>query len=198
MAICAVGDGTMQQAIQQPQITMGEKNDFVFRTLSDVNNQNEAVIAGLMEQAIVAPNPLTGTGSPWCSRPATPEEKQAFHDMCLKMAIKFLWILKHSKSRWIPTQSCIDLTTTGATLTRDEREMSVDEVRELWSADQVKIRKARRTRRHFKNCKQCGKRFLAKRANQEFCVKKCGLRWNRANATVPLMLEIAQTPLQTA
>jgi len=187
----------MQEGTQQQQFTTDEKNDFVFRTLSDVNNQNEAVIAGVMEQAIVAPNPITGTGSPWSNRPATPEEKQSFSDMCLKMAIKFLWILKRSRSRWIPTQSCVDLTTTGAALTRDEQAMSVDEIRELWTTDQVKIRKTRHTRRHFKKCKQCDKRFLAKRANQEFCTKKCGLRWNRANAISPVMLETAQAPSES-
>jgi hypothetical protein len=35
--------------------------------------------------------------------------------------------------------------------------------------------------RHFKPCKQCGTRFLARRSNQEFHTKKCAARWNRAH-----------------
>ena len=44
--------------------------------------------------------------------------------------------------------------------------------------------KSRRSRtRHFKNCKQCGTRFLAKRADQEFCKVRCRVRWNRSGVT---------------
>lgn len=44
--------------------------------------------------------------------------------------------------------------------------------------------KARRRTRHFKNCKQCQSRFLAKRADQEFCKAKCRVRWNRNHPNV--------------
>lgn len=171
--------------------------------LSDKSNRTEDVLTGLMKRAIVAPNALTETGSPWCggrSRHATPEERQPFSDMCRKMAIKFLWVLWNSErirgkgNGWAPTQSCVDLTTTGASLTREEEHMSVEEVRQLWSTEDTLIRAktSRRTVRHFKNCKQCDRRFLAKRTNQEFCAKKCGLRWNRKNSVPvkpPMMLE---------
>src|ERR1700691_5441881 len=175
--------------------TVQEKNDFVFQSLSDVKNHTEEIISGLMKKAIIAPNPFASVGSPWCSRPAALEEKQAFGDKCCKMAIKFLWILKRSKTRWMPPQSCVDLTTTGAALTRDEEAMSVDEVREMWAADQVKIRKARRVRRHFVNCLGCDKRFLAKRANNLTCSPRCR---QRATRRASLSQIPAQTPLQTA
>jgi hypothetical protein len=35
--------------------------------------------------------------------------------------------------------------------------------------------------RKFKVCKQCGTRFLAVRANQDFHAEKCKKRWHRAN-----------------
>ena len=78
------------------KLTTDAKHDFVFRTLSDPNNRTEDIVAGLMEKAIIAPNPLTGIGSPWCSHVAA-EEKQTFRDMCRKMAVKFLWILWNSE-----------------------------------------------------------------------------------------------------
>jgi hypothetical protein len=56
----------------------------------------------------------------------------------------------------------------------------------------------RRTPRKFKLCKQCKVRFLAKRVNQEFHTKKCSLRWNRANASTPMMLETARTLSEAA
>jgi hypothetical protein len=194
------------QNVQHCQTKTDEKNDLVFRTLSDSSNRTENIVAGLMEKAIVAPNPITGIGSPWCSRPATPEEKQTFRDMCRKMALKFLWLLWNSErirgkgNGWVPTLSCVDLTTTGAALTADETAMSVEEVRELWAFDPGTVRRksSHKTVRHFKKCRQCGKKFLAKRANQEFDAKKCGLRWNRAHAGAGMMLETAQVPPQAA
>jgi hypothetical protein len=150
------------------------QDDFVFRTLSDVNNQTEDVVTQMMMKAHIKP---------------TPSE-----EVCRKMAIKFLWILwnsrqkaaKHGQTSWIPTQSCVDLTTTGASLTREETQLSVDEMRELWATGcDRQPGKARKVSRHFKNCKQCSKRFLAKRANQEFHAKSCGLRWNRSNRLNP-------------
>jgi hypothetical protein len=168
-------------------LSVEEKNDFVYRLLSDRCNQTEDVVSGLMEKAIVAPNPIADIGSPWCSRPATLEEKQAFRDMCRKMAIKFLWILKRSKSGWIPRQSCVDLTTTGAALTRDEQFMSVAEVREKWLIESPRraVQREHAPRcppRRFKNCKysSCEKRFLARRSNQEFCNSRCARRYAKA------------------
>ena len=128
---------------------------------SSRSNQTEEIIAGLMERAHIAPK-------------ASPEK-------CRKMACKFLWILKRSTTGWIPTRSCLDLTTLGAALTPDEEKLSVAEVREIWSTDAIKARKARSTPRHFKTCKQCGVRFLASRSNQEFHTKRCAIRWRRAH-----------------
>jgi hypothetical protein len=70
--------------------------------------------------------------------------------------------------------------------------------------DQVRVQEKRRTPRKFKKCKQCGQRFLAKRANQEFHAEKCKLRWNRQNRrnrgtdTGEMIREIATTPLEPA
>lgn len=144
-------------------LSADEKNDFVFRLLSNKSNWTEDIVTGLMEKAHVS-------------------SKQPL-DVCRKMACKFLWMLKRSRTRWVPTQSCVDLTTTGAALTTDEREMSVDEVRQAWATEAAKIRKSRRVARHFKNCKYgpCGKRFLATRANQEFCNNtRCSRRYAKA------------------
>jgi hypothetical protein len=75
-------------------------------------------------------------------------------------------------------------------------ELSVNEqaqpVEAISTRDAKAGRKARRTTRHFKNCKQCDIRFLAKRADQDFHSAKCGLRWRRShpddrrNCTEPL------------
>lgn len=125
-------------------------DDFVHRTLSNRSNWTEEIVAGLMDRAHVAPKPSL--------------------DTCRKMAIKFLWILKRSKSGWIPTRSCVDLTTTGAALTREEERMTLDEVREMWDVEPVQTTKRKR---HFKTCPGCGHRFLARRANQTACSTRC-------------------------
>lgn len=44
--------------------------------------------------------------------------------------------------------------------------------------EESETRRRRRTR-HFKNCRQCRSRFLAKRSDQEFCEAKCRVRWSR-------------------
>lgn len=184
------------------QLSTEEKNDFVFRTLSEKSNRTEDVVASLIEKAIVAPNPITEMGSPWCSgrsRHATSDEINAFRDMCRKMACKFLWILNRSRSQWVPTQSCVDLTTTGAALTNDEVAMSVDEVREMWATEPVKVRKPRRVRRHFQKCKYepCGKRFLAARQGQEFCAGyRCSRRYARLHPSnkAEAVIEPVTTP----
>ena len=156
------------------------QNDFVYRTLSDHANRTEDIVTALMEKAIIAPNPLTEMGS-------TPQEKACFRDMCRKMACKFLWILwnservakKKGRKPWIPTKSCVDLTTTGAALTRDEAVMSVEEVRYKWATEPESTSKTKKTckaSRHFVICLGCGKRFLAKRKNNTTCGAKCQRR----------------------
>ena len=58
----------------------------------------------------------------------------------------------------------------------------------------AKRKRARRTR-HFKTCKHCGVRFLAKRSDQEFHSPQCRVRWNRS----PRLLRIiAPSPLEPA
>jgi hypothetical protein len=146
-----------------------EQNDYVFNLLSDAANHTEPVIMKLLEQSYIAAHPSQET--------------------LQKMAVKFIWLMnnskrvapKHNRKPWIPTQSCVDLTTTGAELTADEEAMSVEDVRELWATDVDKIRtkKTRHVRRHFMKCKQCDKRFLAKRINQEFHDNKCSRRYAR-------------------
>ncbi len=53
---------------------------------------------------------------------------------------------------------------------------------------------ARRKTRHFRPCKQCGARFLAKRSDQEFHSPKCRVRWNRSH---PAVTDSCKQPLQT-
>jgi hypothetical protein len=48
----------------------------------------------------------------------------------------------------------------------------------------IKVKEGRRKARHFKPCKQCGARFLAKRSDQEFDSAKCRVRWNRSHPAV--------------
>lgn len=167
----------MQEEIKQQQLTTGEKNDFVFHILSDRANWTEDVVTGLMEKAHIAPKPAM--------------------EVCRKMAIKFLWLLNNSVKRnpegknWIPTHSCVDLTTTGASLTKDEEAMSVDEVRELWAVEEASAKKTRRTKRHFVNCLGCGKRFLAKRANNTTCSSRCRQRAARRASLSQIPAEAA-------
>lgn len=140
-----------------------ENNDFVYRTLADRSNWTEDIVAGLMSRAHVTPNPSL--------------------DHCRKMAIKFLWLLKCSRSGWIPTRSCVDLTTTGAALTPEEELLSVEEVREMWSPDGT--RRAKR-QRHFKTCVGCGRRFLAKHGNMIACSRRCRNRAHRLRHGLPV------------
>jgi hypothetical protein len=175
------------------------QNDFVYRLLSDHANRTEDIVAELMEKAIIAPNPLTEMGS-------TPQEKASFRDMSRKMACKFLWILwnservaaNHGRKPWVPTKSCVDLTTTGASLTRDEQAMSADEVRQMWMTDRdlvIRGRKTKRTPRRFVNCLGCDKRFLAKRKNNTTCSPRCQRRALRKS---PMSEITCQSPLQPA
>jgi hypothetical protein len=177
----------MQEQTKQQLLTIDEKNDFVFRTLFDRKNWTEDVVAGLMSRAHVAP--------------------PAIETKCRKMAIKFLWLLNHSVKKnpegknWIPTHSCVDLTTTGASLTREEEAMSLEEVRESWAVEKASAKRTRRVRRHFKNCLQCGKRFLPKRRDAEFHNEKCQQRYRRVNpipVPAPLTAIIAQATPQPA
>ena len=55
-------------------LSADEKNDFVFRLLSNKSNWTEDIVTGLMEKAHVSP-------------------KQPLN-VCRKMACKFLWMLK--------------------------------------------------------------------------------------------------------
>ena len=172
--------------IEQPP-QQAPQPDFVFTLLSDESNWTEDILTGLMEQAIVAGR----------KDPAT----------CRKMAIKFRWILYNSKRirakrgerPWIPTQSCVDLTTTGAALTVDEALMTVDEVRQLWVPPASgKVRKKRQVVRHFVNCLGCGRRFKQKRSDNTTCSPKCRARAMRRAKADGLSQISAQTPLQPA
>lgn len=141
--------------------------DFVYNTLSDKKNWTEDIVAGLVARAFVAPKPSL--------------------DTCRKMAIKFLWILKRSKTGWLPKLSCVDLTTTGAALTRKEEQMTLDEVREKWDVEPVRTTKRKR---HFKSCPGCGHRFLAKRGNQTACSVRCRNRAYRLKRGLPVRYKL--------
>lgn len=82
-----------------------------------------------------------------------------------------------------------------------ETAMSAEDIQ---IGEQVRVQGKRHTPRKFKKCKQCGQRFLAKRANQEFHTEKCKLRWSRQNRrnrgteSDGVIREIANTPLEPA
>ena len=112
-----------------------DKNDTVFETLSDPAKRTEDIAAALIEKAQV--HPCRYINSEVVPHVVTPEEKVRYH----KMAIKLLWIIATSERKrkkkgggcWIPTRSCVDLHTLGASLTPDEEYASVEEVREKYS-----------------------------------------------------------------
>jgi predicted Zn-ribbon and HTH transcriptional regulator len=171
----AQGTPTWNEWIQSQNIPDdNEKDDFVFRTLSDKSNWTEDIVTRLMEAAHIAPKQTA--------------------ESCRKMAVKFIYLLRRSKSKWIPTRSCIDLTTLGAALNADEEKLPLDDVRTMWNTDAARTKQKRTVPRHFKACKYCGARFLAKRVDQEFHTPKCKLRWNRAHSAVQQPNRTAERP----
>lgn len=158
-----------------------EKNDYVFKLLSDESNWTENILTDLMRKSLIPPVVI-------------PEKDEQGHRSTLfaKMAVKFLWMLHNSKriraksgqEPWIPTQSCVDLTTLGAALTREEERLSLDDMRTKWSVQDINIRTGKRTPRHFINCLGCDKRFLAKRANNLTCSPRCRLKAYRKSKDV--------------
>lgn len=184
---------TKQDSLELYPSALDAKNDFVLKILSDKTNWSEDIVARLMQKAHVSP---------------TPDE-----ETCRKLACKCLWILWNSerirgKGRgWIPTQSCVDLTTTGAALTSDEKAMSLEEVREKWFADEngaanhpghIRTKTSRHVPRHFKDCLGCGKKFLAKRTNNSVCSSRCQQRAYRQRQAVRMSAIPATTPLEAA
>ena len=142
--------------------------------MSDKSNWTEDIVTRLMEAAHIAPKQTA--------------------ESCRKMAVKFIYLRRRSKSKWIPTRSCIDLTTLGAALNADEEKLPLDDVRTMWNTDAARTKQKRTVPRHFKACKYCGARFLAKRVDQEFHTPKCKLRWNRAHSAVQQPNRTAERP----
>ena len=69
-------------------------------------------------------------------------------------------------------------------LTREEEAMSLAQIQDQYPIEspakaEMPAEKNRRVKRSFKNCKQCGTRFLARRSDQEFHARKCLRRYLR-------------------
>jgi hypothetical protein len=106
----------------------------------------------------------------------TPRQPQ---DMIRKRARKLLATMARWGESAIPTTT-LDLVS-WSELSEGEKDQSLEA---FLLPDAKRQRKSRRTTRHFKPCKQCGVRFLAKRSDQEFHSPKCRVRWSRSHPTV--------------
>jgi hypothetical protein len=70
-------------------------------------------------------------------------------------------------------------------LSQDEALLSAEQLQELF-AGQPKNRRQRdrAVTRHYKNCLQCGRRFLARRASQQFETSTCRVKHSRKVAVL--------------
>jgi hypothetical protein len=91
-----------------------------------------------------------------------------------KRARKALAVIARSRRSILPKDT-FELATISE-LNDREREQDAELILIGEQADQPR---KRRVARHYKKCKQCGQRFLPKRANQDFHSTKCRKRWNR-------------------
>jgi hypothetical protein len=64
-------------------------------------------------------------------------------------------------------------------LSKAEALGALDQIEASTTARVTGNRKSQKKSRHFKNCKQCGTKFLPKRRTAEFHSPVCRLRWNR-------------------
>lgn len=130
---------------------------FVYRILQSPSYRTEEIIARFLDAAI------------------TPTQPQG---TLRKRARKLLALIgKHGDSA-IP-RTTLELVS-WSELTAEEHARPIESM----TVGQHQLRKARRRTRHFKPCKQCKTRFLAKRADQDFCKPKCRVRWNRVHRDV--------------
>jgi hypothetical protein len=160
-----------------------DKDDDVFETLSNPAKRTEDIAAGLIEKAQVFPHRYEPgkDGEPGQIVPhvVTEEEKIRFR----KMACKLLWFIWTSEQKrkkkgggcWIPTRSCVDLHTLGASLTPDEELMTPEEIRAKYTlteeAEQgrgrpklkpYEVRQSRKKRREGQRKWAAGRRALKK------------------------------------
>lgn len=148
-----------------------ETDNLVYHVLRVPEYRTEGVLIRFLEAAFA---PMT---TPEQMRIHGPSKLKLYApDIIRKRARKVLARIARYGEAAVP-KNTLDLVTWS--------ELSPDELaRPLESAlmDSARAgRKARRTTRHFKNCKQCDVRFLAKRADQDFHSAKCGLRWRRTH-----------------
>jgi hypothetical protein len=128
----------------------------------------------------------------------------------LKRAWKLLWYVSHfeevrrKKNEPDPypgphsEQELFDI----SNLAREEETMSLAEIQgdypiKAATVIQIRTRKTRRAKRSYKNCKECGTRFLARRSDQEFHARKCLRRYLRLRPAQAVPIP-ANGPLEPA
>jgi hypothetical protein len=155
-------------------------DSLVYRVLRSQENRTERVLVEFLEATFAPMLTEEQIRIHGRSKLLTPESFQ-------KRARKLLARIARYGESAVPKDS-LELVS-WSELTADERAMPLEAIS---TRSAVTRRKPRRTTRHFKNCKQCDIRFLAKRADQDFHSAKCGLRWRRShpddrrNCTEPL------------
>jgi hypothetical protein len=110
-----------------------------------------------------------------------------------KRARKALAVIARSRRDILPKDT-VELATISE-LSDREREQDAELI---VIGEQAAQPKKRRVARHYKNCKQCGARFLPKRANQDFHNTKCRKRWNRYGEISQVGRESASTLSEAA
>lgn len=132
-----------------------EPESLVHRVLHAPECRTEQILVRLLNAALTVP--------------AQPQE------ILRKRARKLLALMARRGDSAIPGNE-LDLVA-WSVLSDADLARPLDEATEVTGAKQE--RNARRKTRHYKPCKQCGIRFLAKRTDQDFHAPKCGLRWRR-------------------
>lgn len=143
-------------------------DSLVYRVLRAQEYRTESILVRFLEAAfavMLSPEQVRLHG----------ERKLHTPDIIRKRARKLLARIARYGESAVPKDS-LELVS-WSDLTADERAMPLEAI----LIRSTGARKARRTTRHFKHCKQCDSRFLAKRSDQEFHTPKCRLRWNRAH-----------------
>jgi hypothetical protein len=151
-----------------------EPTNLIELTLADPTKRTEAVIMRLLNAAIVAP--------------------KRSEEYLRKNARKLLAYIARHGEIGIPKDECELIFL--SELTADEEEMDAADI-EIPEASGR--RKRKRTTRQFRSCEGCGKRFLARRANQRFhdrnCQDRTAVRRHRQSGCNGIAV---QTPLEPA
>jgi hypothetical protein len=103
-----------------------------------------------------------------------------------KRARKALAVIARSRREILPKDT-VELASISGSSDR-EREQDAELI---LIGEQAAQPQKRRVARHYKNCKQCGSRFLPRRANHDFHSTKCRVRWNRYGVSPEMLRESA-------